>query len=283
MKQWKPMVISKLSSKIKFKKSYKGQRDHIYRDGFTALYLLKLPNYRKCSLCSLWRSVGFEFGTLCVQCSVENIWGFMTFQMDYNIKRHKMGLNGFILLYQRKRHCVMSIQLKMRCIATLTVLYKHALGIYIWIHYVRGCYYLLECSFILQGYTLFFWITWSSPLYYVFVANFLMYKLSHTQITTNGNLQIYFAKITWFVGHWQSFIFSEEMLHKFDCRGLTILLLYYLSQRNPSLQAMIMNGTINTLLKYILSYCLSAKTICFQCIELTKCCYFTPYQIKKEL
>lgn len=29
MKQWKPMVISKLSSKIKFKKSYKGQRDHI--------------------------------------------------------------------------------------------------------------------------------------------------------------------------------------------------------------------------------------------------------------
>lgn len=109
-----------------------------------------------------------------------------------------------------------------------------------------------------------------------------MHNLSHTQIITSGNLRIGFAKKTWFVVHWQSVIFSEEMLHKFDCSGLTILLLYYLSKINPSLQAMKMNGTINTLLNYILSYCLSAKTICFQCIEFTKRCYFTPYQIKKN-
>lgn len=44
------------------------------------------------------------------KCSVENIWGFLTFQMDYNTKRHKMGPIGFIPLYQWKKLCVVLIQ-----------------------------------------------------------------------------------------------------------------------------------------------------------------------------
>lgn len=94
----------------------------------------------------------------------------------------------------------------------------------------------------------------------------------HTQIRTSGNLQIYFAKITWLMVHLQSFIFSEEMLHKFECSGLTILLLYYLSKGKAFLPSQ----------DNILSYCLSAKTVCFQCIEFTKHYYFMPFQIIKK-
>lgn len=89
----------------------------------------------------------------------------------------------------------------------------------------------------------------------------------HTHITISDNLHIHFAEITWLVVHWQRFRFSDEMLHAFDWSGLTILLLHYLFQASgwgkPSLQARIMNGKINTLLKYILSYCLFAEKSLF--------------------